>query len=928
VGQSDDEVAAQIRRDQIDVLMDFGGHTSSSRLLVMARKPAPVQIAYMLGHGYTSGLSAVDAFLADDALVPPGAERLFTERVIRLPRIPLAYVPPQGMAEVGPLPAIRKGHVTFGYFGRPERINDRVVKAWSAILAKVPLSRLMLNSKAFSEAAFADLMAERFAAHGIGRERLEMVYTSPQPKTWAAYGEVDIALDPFPHNAGTTTIEAVWLGVPVVSIADRPSVGRFGASILGAVGLSDWVAPDVEAYVALAAAKARDLGSLVKLRAGLRARIEASPLRDGRGLARDMEIAFRTLWTDWCQSAALSAPKEASFPAAVVAYQAGDHERAWRIAESCLASRPDNVEARHLRGISAYKLGRLTDAVDDLSQVATAEPARADVRWNLTVMLRSLGRLQEAEAQGREAVLLAPDAPEAHNNLASVLKELGRQGEAEAHYRRAITLKPDYSDAWSNLSWTLALAGHAREAEAAARRAIAINPRDANAMSNIGTALMQQDRLREATECFEQAVALKPDFAIAHSNLLFCLNYRTDLSAEEIFAAYKKWDAVHARKLMPATPAFANAKIPNRRLRLAYVSSDFRYHAVSFFMEPLIAAHDRSQFEITCYSEVSNPDAVTEQFKQHADHWRSTVGMSDAALADRIRDDGIDILVDLTGHTAGNRLLTFARKPAPVQVTQMVGSGTTTGLSAIDAFLADEALVPPGAERFFSERVIRLPRIPLVYAPPQGMPEVAPLPALKNGHITFGCFSRTARINDAVIGAWAGILNAVPNSRLVLNSKPFREAESHEAWRARFAAYGVVGDRIALVYTSPQPKTWDAYGGIDIALDPFPHNAGTTTIEALWLGVPVVSLASRPPVGRFGASILGSLGLDDWVARDVQGYMRRAVDAASDLSALAKLRSSLRARFKASPLGGDPALLARDMEKAYRELWTRYCSGT
>jgi predicted O-linked N-acetylglucosamine transferase (SPINDLY family) len=258
----------------------------------------------------------------------------------------------------------------------------------------------------------------------------------------------------------------------------------------------------------------------------------------------------------------------------------------------------------------------------------------------------------------------------------------------------------------------------------------------------------------------------------------------------------------------------------------------------------------------------------------------------------------------------------------------MVGSGTTTGLSAIDAFLADEALVPPGAERFFSERVIRLPRIPLVYAPPQGMPEVAPLPALKNGHITFGCFSRTARINDAVIGAWAGILNAVPNSRLVLNSKPFREAESHEAWRARFAAYGVVGDRIALVYTSPQPKTWDAYGGIDIALDPFPHNAGTTTIEALWLGVPVVSLASRPPVGRFGASILGSLGLDDWVARDVQGYMRRAVDAASDLSALAKLRSSLRARFKASPLGGDPALLARDMEKAYRELWTRYCSGT
>ncbi len=306
-------------------------------------------------------------------------------------------------------------------------------------------------------------------------------------------------------------------------------------------------------------------------------------------------------------------------------------------------------------------------------------------------------------------------------------------------------------------------------------------------------------------------------------------------------------------------------------------------------MEPLIAAHDRSKFEITCYSEVSNPDAVTERFKRHADRWRSTVGMSDAAVADLIRSDGIDILVDLTGHTAGNRLLAFARKPAPVQVAQMVGSGTTTGLSAIDAFLADDALVPLGAERFFSERVLRLPRIPLVYAPPPGMPEVSPLPALKNGYITFGCFSRTARINDAVIGAWAGILNSVPNSRLVLNSKPFREPEGHEAWRARFAAHGIVGDRISLVYTSPQPKTWEAYDNIDIALDPFPHNAGTTTIEALWLGVPVVSLASRPPVGRFGASILGSLRLDDWVAANVQQYMRRAVDAASDVRRTGRL---------------------------------------
>jgi predicted O-linked N-acetylglucosamine transferase (SPINDLY family) len=304
------------------------------------------------------------------------------------------------------------------------------------------------------------------------------------------------------------------------------------------------------------------------------------------------------------------------------------------------------------------------------------------------------------------------------------------------------------------------------------------------------------------------------------------------------------------------------------------------------------------------------------------------VGLSDADLADLIRRDGIDVLVDLSGHTSGNRLLTFARKPAPVQVAHMVGSGTTTGLSAMDGFLINEALLPVSAERYFSERSMRLSRMPHVYTPPDGMPEVAPLPALKNGYITFGCFSRPARINEDVIKAWARILKSVPNSRLVLNSKPFREDENCIAWHARFAAQGLEPGRVKLVYTSPQPRTWDAYGTIDIALDPFPHNAGTTTIEALWLGVPVVSLASRPPVGRFGASILGSLGLDDWVTHDVDSYVARAATAASNTAALARLRQSLRDKFKASPIGSDSEGLAREVEQAYRTLWADYCSRT
>jgi predicted O-linked N-acetylglucosamine transferase (SPINDLY family) len=929
VGLSDDEVARLIREDTIDVLVDFGGHTSSSRLLVMARRPAPIQVAHHLGHGYTSGMSSVDVFLSDAEMAPVGSEHLFSERIVRLPRIPVAYEPPDGMPEVRPLPALEKGIVTFGYFGRPERINDRVVAAWARILRTVPQSRLMLNSKAFSEAAFCDLMASRFAAAGVARNRLHMVYTSPQPKTWAAYGEVDIALDPFPHNAGTTTIEALWLGVPVLSVLDRPSVGRFGASNMGAVGLRDWVASDVDAYVALAAAKAKDLAGLAKLRAGLRARVAASPLGDGKGLARDLEAAFRSLWIEWCAARNPARGKldpPGAFNDALAAFQSGRYARALEICNAILAAVPNETETRHLRAVVFYRLGRLRDAVPDLLHAIGEKPDRADFRWNVTPMLRMLGRLAEAEVQGREAVRLAPNAPEAHNNLATVYKDMGRVGEAEAHLRRAVKLKPDYSDAWSNLAWTLTLAGHAREAEVAARHALELNPRDANALNNIGTSLMQQDRLREAADCFEQAVKLKPDFAIAHSNYLFCLNYRTDLSSEQIFAAYREWDRAHAEPLRPANPSYLGTRDPDRPLRIGYVSPDFRYHAVSFFIESLLAAHDQDNYEVTCYAEVANPDQVTERFKGAASRWRSTVGMSDADLAELIRADAIDVLVDLAGHTSGNRLLTFARKPAPIEVAHMVGSGTTTGLSAMDAFLINEALLPFGAEKYFSEQPIRLSRMPHVYVPPPGMPPVSPLPALRNGYVTFGCFSRPARINDDVIAAWVRILKTVPGSRLVLNSKPFREDESCVAWHGRFAAHGLEPGRVKLVYTSPQPRTWDAYSTIDIALDPFPHNAGTTTIEALYLGVPVVSLASRPPVGRFGASILGSVGLDGWVTHDVDSYVARAATAASNLAALRDLRGVLRAKFEASPIGGDSAGLAREVESAYRALWRAYCA--
>jgi predicted O-linked N-acetylglucosamine transferase (SPINDLY family) len=953
VGLSDEELAVLIRGDGIDVLVDMAGHSAGNRLLVFARRPAPVQIAYLLGHGYTSGLSAMDAFLADSALAPPGAEALFSEQVIRLPRLPFAYRPPAEMPPVAPLPAAGNGYLTFGYFGRPERLNAGVIATWSRILHAIPTARLVLNNRSFQERAFRQLFLKRFTAHDIGRDRLDLTYTTPQPRTWTAYGAIDIALDPFPHNAGTTTIEALWQGVPVVSLAGRPTVGRFGAAILNATGLDDWVTETPDAYVARAVTAAADLDALAALRAGLRPRLQASSLLDADGLARCCEQVFRGLWEAWRARTGVTEieippppngdplrgpnPQGNGEKSATASnsseddelrrlYASGDFAGARQLAERMLARDPAAATAAHVAGLIAHRDGRFDDADRHLRAAIAAAPNDPEQYANHAAVLRTLGRLADAEAAARAALALAPDRVETHNNLGNILRDAGRYDESVGCYQAALRLAPEFADAWSNLAWVLSLNGRASEAEQAARRAIAGDPHNSNAFNNLGGALMRQSRLREAETALREALRLRPDFALPHSNILFCLNYRDDLPAEAIFAEYEQWDARHARPLTPAEPQFTLDRTPGRRLRIGYMSPDFRTHAVALFAEPLLAAHDRERVELFCYAEVPVEDATTQRFRALADHWRSTLGRSDAELADTVRQDGIDVLVDLAGHTAGNRLLVFARKPAPVQIEYMIGHGCTSGLSAIDGFLADDMLAPPGAESVFSEQLIRLPRIPLAYRPPEGMPPVAPLPARAAGHVTFGYFGRTVRLNDDVVAVWSRILHAVPGSLLVLNSAPYAEPAGRADWTARFAAHGVGPERLKLICTTPQPRTWEAYGAIDIALDPFPHNAGTTTIEALWQGVPVLTLAGRPTVGRFGAAILHAVGLDDWVTGDTDAYVARAVAAAGDLDALAELRAALRPRMEVSPLL-DAAGLARAVERAYRDLWDEWREG-
>ncbi|MGE0222237.1 MAG: tetratricopeptide repeat protein, partial [Acetobacteraceae bacterium] len=598
---------------------------------------------------------------------------------------------------------------------------------------------------------------------------------------------------------------------------------------------------------------------------------------------------------------------------------ARDNSRAEAAYRQAIALEPGFAAAHYNLANLLADTGRGPDAIGAYREAIRHRPDYAEA-WNgIGSALQRCGNLAEAVPAFQAATRHAPAWPEAHTNLGVALLGLEQYEAARQAFQAALAIDPDYSPAHGNLSALLLRAGHPVAAEAASRRALDCSPREHRWLSNLAVALQMQVRHAEAEAAYRQALSLRPDYAGGHGNLLFALNYRSDLPAEAIFAEYRRWDEAHARPKRPADPGFRLEPLANRRLRIGYVSPDFRQHAVALFAEPVLAAHDRSQVELFCYAEVFLEDETTQRFRALADHWRSTVGLDDATVADLIRRDGIDVLVDLGGHTAASRLMVFAHKPAPVQVAWLLGHGYTSGLSAMDVFLADDRLAPQGADALFSERLVRLPRIPIAYRPPADMPPVAPPPCLVRGHITFGHFGRTERLNQRVIEAWARILRGVPRSRLMLNNRSFQEPAFRDLFAARFAEHGIPRDRLDLVYTTPQPATWAAYGEIDIGLDPFPHNAGTTTIEALWQGVPVVSLADRPTVGRFGAAILGCLGLDDWVAADPDAYVQRAIAAAEDRGTLVRLRAELRPRFAASPLH-DAAGLADCLERIFRTL--------
>jgi predicted O-linked N-acetylglucosamine transferase (SPINDLY family) len=506
-----------------------------------------------------------------------------------------------------------------------------------------------------------------------------------------------------------------------------------------------------------------------------------------------------------------------------------------------------------------------------------------------------LGEMDEAARSFQALLRLNPQSIAGHMNLGNIAVSQARLADASRHYDAALTAS------------TLP-----REA-----------PANADLANNLGIALMRQGLPEAAIACFRDVLRASPGHRDAADNLLFALQHSASATPEDLFAEFQRWAAAHEAPLRARQAPHGNTRDPERRLRLGYVSGDFGRHAVANFIAPVLAQHDRAAFAVYCYSSRSHADAQTAELRALSAHWRDVAALSDEALAQQVRDDGVDILVDLSGHTLGNRLLAFARKPAPVQMTWL-GYPTTSGLQSMDYRITDAVADPPGvAERYHSEALLRLPHSQWCYRPWHAIPEAGPLPAELGGKVMFGSFNNLSKLNAETLALWARVLRALPESRMTVAGVV--DAASRERIAAAMMAAGAAPGQLRILGRLDDAEFWRVRGEIDLVLDAHPYNGTTTTCEALWCGLPVVTLAGAYGAARNTTSLLHAAGLQELVARDADQFVAIATGLAGDIGRLGALRAGLRQRLLDAGLC-DGARFTRELESLYRSAWKTWCS--
>lgn len=570
-------------------------------------------------------------------------------------------------------------------------------------------------------------------------------------------------------------------------------------------------------------------------------------------------------------------------------------------------------------GAALCQQRRFAEAESILRQAVEKDPDNPQAAYNLGVALHGQGRLPQAAGQYHRAVQLRPDYADALNNLGNVSKELGDFTAAATAYQSAMQAQPNFVSAINNLGCLMRTMGRLEEAEAILRRGLASNTNHAALHENLGNVLKDAGELDEAIECYRKALLLDPQNAATHSNLAYSLSFQAT-NAQVILEECLRWNQRHAAALGPPVANHLNDLSSQRRLRIGYVAPDFRDHCQSLFTVPLLSNHEHSSFEIFCYSSVERPDACTRRICGYADEWREVGALDDAELADLIRRDGIDILVDLTMHMANGRPLVFAQKPAPIQICWLAYPGTT-GIAAMDYRLSDPRIDPVDSDQPYSEKTIHLPDSFWCYDPLTDEPAVNELPALSRGYITLGCLNNPCKLTDRTLLMWGNVLRSLPEARLVLLAPP---GSHRQPLLRRFAALGIAPERIELVPYRPRAEYLHSYHEIDLGLDTYPYNGHTTSLDSFWMGVPVVTRVGETCAGRAGLSQLFQLDLLEFAAGTDEAFAAVICAAAGNLQRLAELRRTLRPRLSQSPLM-DAKRFARNIEAVYRRVWSAYC---
>ena len=820
-----EEAAYAIYRDGIDILVDLAGHTAGSTLPILAYRPAPVQISG-IGYFASTGLRAVDYFLADPVLAAGDAEQGFTEELLVLPATHFCWQPLHSAPAALHPPAAGRS-IVFGSFNNFTKVNDHVLRVWAEILRRVPESRLFLKADIFSEDDARVEVLERIAAAGIPTSRVDAEGNSPDYLT--AYNRMDIALDPFPYPGGGTTCDALYMGVPVVTLSGETLGSRFGASLLVNIGAEALVAHTEEEYIALAVSLAGDTQTLDALHTGLRGMLVRSPVMDAAGYGAAVGAAYEQVWSIYEQ-----------------------HSEQLKSIDNHDDSIYKDSEALRERLFALLRAEQYT-AAQELAENAMAHGAAEDMlRYLHTYAIERQGDLPRAMA------------------LAEAYLETG--GNALRHEFMRL------------------------------RAAVAYRMGDVR-----------------AAEYYRCAYEEEPSDPALYSSFLLAKNAQ-DVDDEELFRAHCTYG-----ELLAHVPQHTYRKLyAHPKIRVGYISPDFRRNVLQHFVQPFLTMYDRTHFAVYVYSTAEQSDEVTAGLRPHADQWREMGGRTAAEIAAQIHADEVDILVDLAGHAAGGALPVLARRPAPVQ---MMGLGymATSGLPAVDYFLTDAWCDPIGgeSERYFTEKLIRLPS-QFVYVPRAELPAPMGTPARQRGSILFGVFNQYRKWTDEMLCVWREILERVPQSKLLLKSQVFFAAAMRREAEERLTRLGFDLDRIVL-----EPATTDymeRYLDVDIALDTYPWPGGGTTCDALYMGVPVVTMYGTRRSTRFSYAMLHLVGAEELAGTSVAAYISCAVSLAEDPDRLDEMHRTLRRKMETSPLMDQRGYM-RALEEAYIMAWRNAGQG-